>query len=72
MTNGTTPYPAEPWPDCARCEDEYLSQFTDARRIMRRMLLCPECGNKRCPKATWHEQACTGSNDTGQEGSRYA
>jgi len=35
------------------------------------MILCPECGNKRCPKATDHNNACTNSNDVGQEGSRY-
>jgi Zn finger protein HypA/HybF involved in hydrogenase expression len=36
-----------------------------------RMILCPECGNKRCPKATNHTNACTNSNDPGQEGSIY-
>ena len=39
--------------------------------FMTRMILCPECGNKRCPKATNHEHACTGSNEAGQPGSRY-
>lgn len=34
-------------------------------------VLCPECGNKRCPKATNHVHACTGSNDSGQVGSVY-
>jgi hypothetical protein len=33
------------------------------------MVLCPQCGNKRCPKATWHVHACTGSNAPGQPGS---
>jgi len=36
------------------------------------MILCPECGNKRCPKATSHTLGCTGSNEPGQEGSRFA
>ena len=36
------------------------------------MVLCPECGNKRCPKASDHELACTGSNDPGQAGSVYS
>lgn len=36
-----------------------------------RMNLCPECGNKRCPKATHHDNPCTHSNDPGQHGSRY-
>lgn len=35
------------------------------------MSLCTECGNKRCPKATDHRLACTGSNEPGQLGSRY-
>lgn len=35
------------------------------------MIVCPECGNKRCPKASRHDNACTGSNDPGQPGSRY-
>lgn len=36
-----------------------------------RMILCPVCGNKRCPKASDHTNACTGSNDPGQPGSIY-
>ena len=36
-----------------------------------RMILCPDCGNKRCPKATDHNNACTNSNEPGQPGSRY-
>lgn len=36
-----------------------------------RMVLCPDCGNKRCPKATDHRLACTNSNEAGQEGSIY-
>lgn len=35
------------------------------------MILCPVCGNKRCPKATHHDHACTGSNEPGQPGSSY-
>jgi hypothetical protein len=35
------------------------------------MVLCPDCGNKRCPHATFHGNACTGSNDPDQSGSRY-
>lgn len=34
--------------------------------------LCPECDNKRCPKASDHQLACTGSNDSGQPGSVFA
>lgn len=36
-----------------------------------RMVLCPTCGNKRCPKATDENLACTGSNEPGQPGSAY-
>ena len=36
-----------------------------------RMILCPNCGNKRCPKATDHRNECTNSNDPGQKGSVY-
>ncbi len=35
------------------------------------MILCPDCGNKRCPRANDHDHACTGSNATGQPGSAY-
>jgi hypothetical protein len=33
------------------------------------MVVCLECGNKRCPKAESHDHACTGSNEVGQVGS---
>ena len=36
-----------------------------------RFVVCPECGNKRCPHANDHCNACTGSNEPGQEGSAY-
>ena len=38
---------------------------------MSRMILCAECGNKRCPHATDHRHECTGSNEPGQAGSAY-
>ena len=38
---------------------------------MMRMFLCETCGNKRCPHATDHRLACTGSNEPGQAGSAY-
>jgi ribosomal protein L32 len=34
-------------------------------------IVCPNCGNKRCPKATDHMLECTNSNEPGQKGSRY-
>jgi hypothetical protein len=38
---------------------------------MTTMILCPTCGNKRCPHASDHTLACTGSNEPGQPGSVY-
>ena len=35
------------------------------------MIVCPTCGNKRCPRATDHRFTCTNSNEPGQPGSRY-
>ncbi|HED5668648.1 TPA: hypothetical protein SCS24_003801 [Enterobacter kobei] len=40
--------------------------FSDSRFVV-----CPECGNKRCPHANDHRNACSGSNEPGQEGSAY-
>ena len=39
--------------------------------ILTRMIVCPTCGNKRCPHSTDHNLECTNSNDPGQPGSRY-
>lgn len=33
--------------------------------------VCGECGNKRCPKATHHDNPCGHSNEPGQPGSSY-
>ncbi len=65
------PAAAEPaWSDCRRCAE---AAAVDGRwpETMRRMFLCPTCGNKRCPRATNHVLDCTGSNESGQPGSDY-
>ncbi len=36
-----------------------------------RFVACPECGNKRCPRANDCRNVCSGSNEPGQEGSAY-
>ena len=36
-----------------------------------KMILCPVCGCKRCPRASDHDLACTNSNAPGQAGSVY-
>jgi hypothetical protein len=35
------------------------------------MRLCPDCGNKRCPKASNHNNECSNSNEPNQAGSIY-
>lgn len=36
-----------------------------------RFVVCPTCGNKRCPRAHNHAMACTNSNEPGQPGSSW-
>ena len=61
---------AEPECYCYNCnkdrKDESGFPYT-----LTRMIVCPTCGNKRCPHSTDHNLTCTGSNDPGQPGSRY-
>lgn len=62
----------EPTPlcECRAC----LDGKTDASGwpiTMIRMFLCAKCGNKRCPHANNHANACTNSNEPGQPGSAY-
>lgn len=45
--------------DCVQC-------YKDASELQRRMVLCPTCGNKRCPKALNHRYQCTRSNAVDQ------
>lgn len=49
---------------CHRCNDARREQYPY-------MVLCPTCGNKRCPRASDHRLDCTGSNAPGQAGSIY-
>lgn len=63
--------------DCATCGNELRERMIAegkldwALSLSSPMWLCSECGNKRCPKATWHENECTHSNAPGQPGSSY-
>jgi hypothetical protein len=57
--------PDDAKPDCS-CEACRPLTMTDMR-----MVLCETCGNKRCPHATNHRNACTGSNEVGQKGSSW-
>ena len=61
---------------CGRCEADRLEALAAETGnwldgIRTGMMCCAECGNKRCPKAAWHGNACTGSNEPGQPGSAY-
>ena len=62
MTGGTA--------DCAICEDEQRDRG-EVEWWFRSFMICNDCGNKRCPRATWHANPCSGSNDSGQVGSYY-
>ena len=57
--------------NCHRCLEGVRTEF-GIPITATTMILCPECRNKRCPKATDHEFKCTGSNDIGQPGSMYS
>lgn len=58
--------------ECYQCLSLVIDEQTKMPVTMLRMTVCPTCGNKRCPKATFHENACTDSNEAGQLGSRFA
>ena len=67
--------------ECHKCIDDFgltigavgsLSSWLDALPLSAgQMILCPDCGNKRCPKASNHRLECTDSNEPNQEGSVY-
>ncbi|MCD2164333.1 hypothetical protein [Comamonas koreensis] len=59
------PPPPEQEPKCW-CETCRPNTLSDMRFIV-----CSDCGNKRCPKATHHDNACTNSNAPGQPGSSW-
>ena len=51
---------------CHRCCKEQTGYHH-----MFQMVLCPTCGNKRCPKSSDHRLDCTGSNEQNQKVSTY-
>jgi hypothetical protein len=57
---------------CYTCMSEVIMPGTSWPATASVFITCPDCGNKRCPKGTHHDNPCTGSNETGQAGSRYA
>lgn len=56
---------------CQKCVHEVISKRPFPDNLMYPFIVCPDCGNKRCPKATFHDNDCTRSNEPGQEGSSY-
>ena len=54
------------------CQCQTCRPFSPMDPKSIRMILCAICGNKRCPHATDHRNACTNSNEPGQPGSSYA
>lgn len=56
---------------CYNCLRDYVEPGSNLPYVTTRMIVCPECGNKRCPHATDHTLSCTDSNEPGQPGSRY-
>jgi hypothetical protein len=57
--------------ECHRCIKEKDLCVNSIPLGSIKMILCPTCGNKRCPHASDHRLACTGSNESGQPGSVY-
>lgn len=51
--------------NCRKCLSDKVTD-TGLPVLLTRMIVCPICGNKRCPKATNHEFSCTGSNELNQ------
>jgi hypothetical protein len=69
FTNTNNPIDFPPC-GCYNC----LSKIKDANGISPTsytFIVCVDCGNKRCPRATDHNLECTNSNEPGQKGSRY-
>ena len=59
-------------PDCLKCQTEANDQLIPPGKFgFGHMIVCSECGNKRCPKATDHNLKCTRSNAPGQKGSSW-
>lgn len=58
---GNSPVTPDCW--CRTCRPVTMNDM--------RFVVCPDCGNKRCPHANDHNNACTGSNEPGQVGSAY-
>lgn len=54
-----------------KCGCETCTPQGNGLDVPMRMIVCATCGCKRCPHATNHANACTGSNEPGQKGSSW-
>lgn len=43
---------------CYTCDFNGVTKTPLLGGMRTRMNLCPDCGNKRCPRALYHESAC--------------
>lgn len=64
-------HPVDTCRGCWKCVELELSLKPYPDNIQWPFIVCHSCGNKRCPRATDHNEDCTRSNEPGQPGSRY-
>jgi hypothetical protein len=66
-------HPVKEQDGCGNCHSCLVGVTENGYPVtFQRMILCPDCGNKRCPKASNHRHQCTESNEPNQRGSIYA
>lgn len=56
---------------CKECNKAWKLALPFPENLQSFFIVCPDCGNKRCPKATHHDNTCGNSNAAGQLGSWY-
>ena len=56
---------------CMVCNKAWRMALPFPENLQSFFIVCPTCGNKRCPKATQHDNTCGKSNAPGQLGSWY-
>lgn len=57
---------------CRKCLKDKNDSATKMPFPNALFIVCPKCGNKRCPHASDHDFECTNSNESGQKGSVFA
>ena len=54
---------AKPTCYCYNCNKDYYEPGNTFPYVSTHMIVCLDCGNKRCPHAKDHNLSCTNSND---------